>query len=107
MYAVIKTGGKQYKVEEGDRIQIEKLDAASGDVVTFDNVLFIGGDEEYQLGTPSLDGVTVDGKVVRQLRGKKIIVFKMKRRKGYRKKQGHRQNLTEVFITKINAGKEA
>ncbi|HPW68485.1 MAG TPA: 50S ribosomal protein L21 [Deltaproteobacteria bacterium] len=107
MYAVIKTGGKQYKVEEGDRVQIEKLDAASGDTVTFDNVLFIGGDEEYQLGTPNLDGVTVDGKVVRQLRGKKIIVFKMKRRKGYRKKQGHRQNLTEVFITKINAGKEA
>jgi large subunit ribosomal protein L21 len=107
MYAVIKTGGKQYKVEEGDRVQIEKLEAASGDTVTFDNVLFIGDDEEYKLGTPNLDGVTVDGKVVRQLRGKKIIVFKMKRRKGYRKKQGHRQNLTEVFITKINAGKEA
>lgn len=107
MYAVIKTGGKQYKVEEGDRVQIEKLDAARGDTVTFDDVLFIGGDEEYKLGTPNLDGVTVDGKVVRQLRGKKIIVFKMKRRKGYRKKQGHRQNLTEVFITKINAGKEA
>ncbi len=107
MYAVIKTGGKQYKVEEGDRVQIEKLEAASGDTVTFDSVLFIGDDKEYKMGTPNLDGVTVDGKVVRQLRGKKIIVFKMKRRKGYRKKQGHRQNLTEVFITKINAGKEA
>ena len=96
---------KQYKVEEGDRSDREA--DAPWRHVTFDNVLFIGGDEEYQLGTPSLDGVTVDGKVVRQLRGKKIIVFKMKRRKGYRKKQGHRQNLTEVFITKINAGKEA
>ena len=107
MYAVIKTGGKQYKVEEGDRIQIEKLDAERGETVTFDTVLLVGGDNEYTLGTPKIEGATVNGKVVRQLRGKKIIVFKMKRRKGYRKKQGHRQNLTEVFITKISTGKEA
>nr|HON61369.1 50S ribosomal protein L21 [Deltaproteobacteria bacterium]HOS28511.1 50S ribosomal protein L21 [Deltaproteobacteria bacterium]HRR21389.1 50S ribosomal protein L21 [Desulfomonilia bacterium]HRR70064.1 50S ribosomal protein L21 [Desulfomonilia bacterium]HRT45268.1 50S ribosomal protein L21 [Desulfomonilia bacterium] len=107
MYAVIKTGGKQYKVEEGDRIQIEKLDAERGETVTFDTVLFVGGDNEYTLGTPKIEGAAVNGKVVRQLRGKKIIVFKMKRRKGYRKKQGHRQNLTEVFITKISTGKEA
>lgn len=107
MYAVIKTGGKQYKVEEGDRLQIEKLDAERGDEITFDEVLFVGGDEGYRLGNPKVEGVTVNGKVVRQLRGRKIIVFKMKRRKGYRKKQGHRQNLTEVFITKIDTGKEA
>lgn len=106
MYAVIKTGGKQYKVEEGDRIQVEKLDSASDETVTFDNVLFIGGDE-YKLGEPKLEGATVSGRVVRQLKSKKIIVFKMKRRKGYHKKKGHRQNLTEVFITKIETGKEA
>ncbi|HNY66316.1 MAG TPA: 50S ribosomal protein L21 [Deltaproteobacteria bacterium] len=106
MYAVIKTGGKQYKVEEGDRIQIEKLEAATGDTVTFDDVLFIGGDE-YKLGEPKLAGATVSATIVRQLRAKKIIVFKMKRRKGYHKKQGHRQYLTEVFITKIDTGKEA
>ncbi|HOO46265.1 MAG TPA: 50S ribosomal protein L21 [Deltaproteobacteria bacterium] len=106
MYAVIKTGGKQYKVEEGDTIQIEKLDAAKGDTITFDDVLFIGGDE-YRLGSPKLEGVTVSGRIVRQMRAKKIIVFKMKRRKGYRKKQGHRQNLTEIYITQIAAGKEA
>ena len=106
MYAVIKTGGKQYKVEEGDRIQIEKLDAASGDTVTFDDVLFIGGDD-YKLGSPKLSGVTVSAKITRQLKSKKIIVFRMKRRKGYHKKTGHRQNLTEVCITKIDSGKEA
>ena len=106
MYAVIKTGGKQYKVEEGDKIQIEKLEAAAGETVTFDEVLFIGGDE-YKLGEPKLTGATVTGTVQRQLRAKKIIVFKMKRRKGYHKKQGHRQYLTEVSITKIDSGKEA
>ena len=106
MYAVIKTGGKQYKVEEGDTIQIEKLEAEKGDEITFDNVLFLGGDE-YKIGSPNLEGVTVSAKITRQLRAKKIIVFKMKRRKRYRKKQGHRQNLTEVCITKIQAGKEA
>jgi large subunit ribosomal protein L21 len=106
MYAVIQTGGKQYKVEEGDRIQIEKLEAESGDTVTFDDVLFIGGDE-YKLGEPKLAGATVTGTIVRQLRAKKIIVFKMKRRKGYHKKQGHRQYLTEVSIIKIDTGKEA
>ena len=106
MYAVIKTGGKQYKVEEGDTIQIEKLDAEKGDTITFADVLFVGGDE-YKLGSPKLEGITVSAKIVRQMRAKKIIVFKMKRRKGYRKKQGHRQNLTEVTITQIAAGKEA
>jgi large subunit ribosomal protein L21 len=107
MYAVIKTGGKQYKVEEGDRLQIEKVDAERGEEITFDEVLFVGGDEGYRLGTPKVEGVTVNGKVVRQLRGRKLVVFKMKRRKGYQKKQGHRQSLTEVFITKIDTGKEA
>jgi len=106
MYAVIKTGGKQYKVEEGDRLQVEKLQVDKGDEVAFDDILFIGGDE-YILGTPKVEGASVQAKVLRQMRDKKIIVFKMKRRKGYRKKQGHRQYLTEVCITKINTGKGA
>ncbi|MBN1636338.1 MAG: 50S ribosomal protein L21 [Deltaproteobacteria bacterium] len=107
MYAVIKTGGKQYKVQEGDTIRIEKLDAQKGEQITFDDILFVGGDEEYQLGKPIVDGASVKARVVRQMRDKKIIVFKMKRRKRYRKTQGHRQNLTEIFITKVEPGKEA
>lgn len=107
MYAVIKTGGKQYKVEEGDTVQIEKLDAVKGDELTFDDILFVGDEDDFKLGQPRVEGCTVKARVVRQMRAKKIIVFKMKRRKGYHKTQGHRQNLTEVCITKIDAGKEA
>jgi len=106
MYAVIRTGGKQYKVEEGDRIQIEKLNAAKGDEKSFDDVLCIGGDECI-LGKPRVESASVKAKVVRQMRGPKVIVFKMKRRKGFHKKQGHRQDLTEVSITRISRGKEA
>ncbi|HNQ85205.1 MAG TPA: 50S ribosomal protein L21 [Deltaproteobacteria bacterium] len=101
MYAVIKTGGKQYKVEEGDIVRVEKIEAEKGDAVTFDNVLLIGGDE-YAIGTPTVKGASVSASVVRQFRDKKIVVFKMKRRKRYRKTQGHRQYLTEVRITKIS-----
>lgn len=103
MYAVIRTGGKQYKVEEGDRLRIEKLEVAGGDEVSFDQVLFIGGDE-YILGRPVIEGASVKAKVVRQMKGPKIVIYKMKRRKGYHKKQGHRQNLTEVTITGITKG---
>ena len=106
MYAVIRTGGKQYKVEEGDRIQVEKLEVVKGDEIAFDDVLFIGG-EECILGKPTVQGASVKAKVVRQMRGPKLIIFKMKRRKGYHKKQGHRQDLTEVTITGISTGKEA
>ena len=101
MYAVIKTGGKQYKVEEGDIVRVEKIEAEKGDAVTFDNVLLIGGDE-YAIGTPTVKGASVSASVVRQFRDKKIVVIKMKRRKRYRKTQGHRQYLTEVRITKIS-----
>jgi len=106
MYAVIKTGGKQYKVEEGDTIQVEKIMGEKGEAITFDDVLFLGGDE-YILGNPLVSGVKVSAKVVRQMKANKIIVFKMKRRKRYSRKQGHRQNLTEVCITKIETGREA
>ncbi len=106
MYAVIRTGGKQYKVEEGDKLKIEKLEAGKGDEISFDDILFIGGDN-YILGKPKVEGASVQAKIVRQMRAKKIIVFKMRRRKSSKKKQGHRQYLTEVCITKINAGKGA
>jgi large subunit ribosomal protein L21 len=106
MYAVIKTGGKQYKVEEGDTIRVEKLPAGKGDTVTFDTILLIGGDE-YVIGSPTISGAQVSAQVLRQLKDKKIIVFKMKRRKRYRRKQGHRQELTELRITSIVKGKEA
>lgn len=101
MYAVIKTGGKQYKVEEGDILRVEKLVAEKGDTVTFGDVLLIGGDE-CTIGSPTVKGAQVSASVIRQFRDKKIIVFKMKRRKRYRKTQGHRQYLTEVRITKIS-----
>jgi len=104
MYAVIKTGGKQYKVEEGDRLQIEKIAGEKGSEVAFDEVLFVGGDD-YKLGSPTVEGAVVKARVVRQMKGRKIIVFKMKRRQGYHKTQGHRQELTEVMITEIQAAK--
>ncbi|KAB7708626.1 50S ribosomal protein L21 [Bacillus aerolatus] len=102
MYAIIETGGKQVKVEEGQAIYIEKLNAAEGDSVTFDQVLFVGG-EDVKVGSPLVEGATVTAKVEKQGRQKKITVFKFKAKKNYRKKQGHRQPYTKVVIEKINA----
>ncbi|MFT8871514.1 MAG: 50S ribosomal protein L21 [Sporolactobacillus sp.] len=102
MYAIIETGGKQLKVEEGQSITVEKLPAGAGDTVTFDKVLFIGGDD-VKVGTPTIEGATVMAKVVEHGRDKKIIVFKFKKRKNYRRKQGHRQPFTKLTIEKINA----
>ncbi len=106
MYAVIETGGKQYRVNEGDVIRIEKLPEEIGSVVTFEKVLLVGAGEKVSVGTPVVDGAEVTGKVVEQDRGKKIIVFKKKRRKGYQVKRGHRQDYTGVLIEKINKGKK-
>lgn len=100
MYAIIETGGKQLKVEEGQTIYVEKLDVADGETVTFDKVLFIGGDD-VKVGTPYVEGATVTGKVEKHGRQKKIIIFKYKPKKNYRKKQGHRQPYTKVTIEKI------
>ena len=102
MYAIIKTGGKQYKVAEGDTIFVEKLDAEVDGTYTFDQVLAIGG-EEVKVGSPLVEGATVTAKVLRQAKSKKIIVFKYKPKKTYRKKQGHRQPYTKLQIEKINA----
>ncbi len=103
MYAIIETGGKQYKVEEGQVLFIEKLAANEGDVVTFDKVLFVNKDGKIAAGTPSVAGATVTGKVEKHGKGEKVIVYKYKAKKNYRRKQGHRQPFTKVVIEKINA----
>ena len=100
MYAIIATGGKQYRVSEGDVIYIEKIDAQVDSTVTFD-VLLMGNDGDVKIGTPVVEGVKVEGKVVGQIRGEKIVVYKYKSKKNYRRKQGHRQPYTKVEITKI------
>jgi large subunit ribosomal protein L21 len=103
MYAVIETGGKQYKVQEGDVLFIEKLTAEEGSEVTFDKVLAVSNEGSVSFGSPVLKNVTVSGKVLNHGKDKKIIVFKYKPKKGYRRKQGHRQPYTKVQIEKINA----
>src|SRR5690625_3358088 len=101
MYAIIETGGKQVKVEEGQEIFVEKVNADAEETVTFDKVLFIGGDD-VKVGSPYVDGATVDAKVEKQGRQRKITVFKYKPKKNYSRKQGHRQPYTKVTIEKIN-----
>jgi len=102
MYAVIKTGGKQYRVSEGDRLRVEKLDGEVGGSIEFDEVLMIGG-EKPVVGKPLVEGAKVKAKITAQDRAKKVIVFKMKRRKNYRRKFGHRQPYTELQINAIEA----
>lgn len=102
MYAIIATGGKQYKVSEGDVIKVEKLGVEAGSAYTFDQVLVVGG-EETKVGDPVVAGATVEASVVEDGKDKKVIVYKYKRKTGYHKKNGHRQAYTEVKIEKINA----
>jgi large subunit ribosomal protein L21 len=101
MYAVIKTGGKQYRVSQGERLQVEKLPGNPGDGISFDQVLLVGEGEAIKVGTPLVKGAQVKAKIVAQERGEKLIVFKFKRRKNYRRKNGHRQPYTRVEITGI------
>ena len=102
MYAVIKTGGKQHRVSEGDIIAVEKINGSKGDTVLFDEVLMIAKDGEIKVGTPFLEGVKVVGEIIEQASGSKIDVFRMKRRKGFHKKTGHRQKLTRMNIREIS-----
>ena len=102
MYAVIATGGKQYKVSEGDVIKVEKLGVEAGQTYTFDKVLLVSGDE-VKVGAPAVEGATVEADVIGDTKGKKVIVYKYKRKTGYHKKNGHRQLFTKVKIEKINA----
>lgn len=101
MFAVIKTGGKQYKVAEEDLVQVEKLDAKTGSKIAFDNVLMVGDSTSSTFGTPLVEGASVSGTVMEQSRENKILVFKRKRRQGYRRLKGHRQQVTLVKITNI------
>ena len=103
MYAVIETGGKQYRVNQGDIIKVEKLTADVGEKVDFDRILLVGEGADVKVGSPIVDGASVSGTVVEQDRHRKIIVFKMKRRKNYRRKQGHRQDYTGVLIDNIKS----
>ena len=104
MYAVIESGGKQHRVEPGEVLRLEKLDAAEGETVNFDQVMMIGEGENIQIGTPFVDGVAVTAEVVSHGRGDKITIIKMRRRKHYRRQAGHRQYFTEVKIKEISGG---
>lgn len=102
MYAVIKTGGKQYRVSEGDRLRVEKIAGAKGDTIELAEVLMLGG-ERVAVGSPLVSGAKVSAEIIGQGLGKKIVVFKMRRRKRYRRKNGHRQPFTELRVKTISA----
>ncbi|MCL2827509.1 MAG: 50S ribosomal protein L21 [Oscillospiraceae bacterium] len=102
MHAIMETGGKQYRVSEGDILFIEKLDAEAGDKVTFDRVLALGDGDGMKVGDPTVSGASVSGEVLKNGKAKKVIVYKMKPKKNYRRKQGHRQPYTQVKITSIS-----
>ena len=103
MYAVIQTGGKQYRVAPGDMVKIEKLSGDIGDNIAFDKVLLTSDGENVNIGSPFLENIKVMGRIARHGKDRKIVVFKYKRRKGYRKKQGHRQNFTLIKIENIES----
>ena len=107
MYAVFRTGGKQYRASPGDKLRVERLEAAVGDVIDFDQVLLVGEGKDIRIGSPLIAGGKVQGKVIDQGRAKKIEVVKFKRRAHYRRTQGHRQRYTEVEITSIAGGDAA
>ncbi len=104
MYAVIKTGGKQYRVAVEDKITVERLTGEAGEIIELNEVLMIGDGDKVEIGAPMIEGACVGAELVEQARGKKIIIFKKKRRKGYRRRNGHRQDLTVLKITEILTG---
>ena len=104
MFAILKTGGKQYRVAENDVIVVERLQGEAGDSVAFEDVLMVGDDKKVETGTPLVSGATVAGEILEQARGDKILIFKKKRRKNYRRTRGHRQDLSVVRITEILTG---
>ena len=103
MYAIIETGGKQYRVQEGDTLFIEKIEATAGETVDFDKVLVVSNEGKLSVGAPFVEGAKVEASVVEQGKGPKVIVFKYKSKKDYRRKQGHRQPYTKIKVEKINA----
>jgi large subunit ribosomal protein L21 len=104
MYAIIRSGDKQFRAEPGMTVRIPSVDAEIGDTITFDEVLLTGSDEGTQVGAPTVAGASVTAEVTRHGKDKKVIIFKWKRRKNYRRKQGHRQKFTEVRIDEIRVG---
>jgi large subunit ribosomal protein L21 len=107
MYAVVTTGGRQYRVSPGDTIDVEKLTGTVGDTVALTNVQLVGQGAEVMIGAPAVAGVRVEAQITAQKRGKKIIIFKHRRRKGYRRKQGHRQSLTSLKIVAIHSPEQS
>ena len=103
MYAVVRTGGKQVRMQPGESVRVEKLAGGVGDTVELDDVLLVGGDDSLKVGTPVVAGAKVVATITAQARGPKITVFKMKRRKGYHRKQGHRQDYTEILVDHIES----
>lgn len=101
MYAVLETGGKQYRVATGDKLEVERLGVDVGQAVTFDRVLLVSRDGQFSVGAPTVNGARVVADVVEHKRGDKVVIWKMKRRKGYHKKQGHRQELTVIQVKEI------
>ncbi|MEL7490300.1 MAG: 50S ribosomal protein L21 [Pseudomonadota bacterium] len=104
MYAVVKTGGKQYRVAKDDILRIERLPGDEGDTITLSDVLIVGEGDDVTVGSPLVDGASVAAEIVRQMRDKKVVIFKKRRRQNYRRKKGHRQHLTEVKVTDILTG---
>ena len=104
MYAVIKTGGKQYRVSQGDKLRIESVQAAEGDSITLDDILMVGEGDQVTIGDPRVANASVNATVLAHGRGKKVQIMKFRRRKHHRKQMGHRQNFTELEITGINPG---
>jgi len=102
MYAVVEMGGQQFKVKEGDAVKVEKIEGDEGQSVSFDKILLIMSESGNKIGTPYVEGASVEGQILAQARHRKVLVFKYKRRKGYQKLQGHRQRFTKIRITKIN-----
>lgn len=103
MYAVIRTGGKQYRVQEGDVVNVERLPGEVGDNISFDDVLAVGAGGDLKVGSPNVSGAKVAGEIVLQGRARKVLVFKFKRRKGYKRTKGHRQYFTRVKVNSITA----
>ncbi len=101
MYAVVRTGGKQFRVEPGEAVRVEKLEGSVGDSIELSEVLLVGAEDGAKIGTPLIAGAKVVGTITAQGRGPKLTIFKMKRRKGYRRKAGHRQSYTEIRVDKI------
>jgi large subunit ribosomal protein L21 len=102
MYAVLKTGGKEYRVSKGDLIRVEKMEGNVGDPVTLKEVLMVSQEGDIQVGTPLLANATVTGEIVQHIKGKKVLIFKMKRRKNYRRLRGHRQTYTYIKVNDIS-----